>query len=167
MTVPLTAPVLVPDERVERILSAYDDAIDVALRGVEHAYMDAGGEWTERMHAAIARLVDLAVANPRLTRLCTVEIFDAGQLGLDRRDRSMARFMRLCELGYAQVAPEGLSTRLVPQVVAGAVFELIRSHVVENRLEHLPEALPTATLIVLSPVVGRDEALRIAGAAMR
>lgn len=163
MTVPLTAPALAPDAHVEQILSAYDDAMEVALRGVERAYMDAGGEWAERMHAAIARLVELAVANPRLTRLCTVEIFDAGQLGLDRRDRSMLRFMRLCELGYAQSAPQGLSTRLVPKVVAGAVFELVRSHVVENRLERLPEALPTATLIVLSPIIGRDQALRIAG----
>lgn len=165
MTAPLTVPAANPDERVEQLLSAYDDAMEVALRGVEHAYTDADGDWAERMHAAIARLVDLAVASPRLTRLCTVEIFDAGQLGLDRRDGWMARFMRLCELGYAQAAPAGLSTRLVPQVVAGAVFELIRSHVVENRLDHLPEALPTATLIVLSPVVGRDEALRIAAPA--
>ena len=76
----------------------------------------------------------------------------------------MLRFMRLCELGYARAEPAGPSMRLAPQVVAGAVFELIRSHVVENRLERLPEALPTAVLIVLAPVVGRDEALRVAEA---
>lgn len=160
MTAPLTAAVEAPDDRL--VLTAYDETMEVALRGVEQAFMDAAGGWAERMRAAIARLVELAVANPELTRLCTVEIFDAGQRGIDRRDRAMLRFIRLCEHGYAHEAPGGLSTRLMPQLVAGAVFELIRSHVVENRLEHLLESLPTVTLIVLAPVVGRDEALRIA-----
>lgn len=163
MTAPLAAPVAMSDEGTDQLLSAYDEAIEVALRGAEHAFTDARGDWADRIHAAIVRLVDLAVAHPHLTRLCTVEIFHAGQRGLDRRDRSMLRFMRLVELGYAQAAPQAPSMRILPQVVTGSIFELIRSHVVEDRLEHLPEAAPTATLIVLAPVVGRDEALRIAG----
>jgi hypothetical protein len=47
-------------------------------------------------------------------------------------------------------------------MAAGALFELIRSHASENRLARLPDALPTALLVVLAPVVGRDAALALA-----
>ena len=75
----------------------------------------------------------------------------------------MLRFMRLCEAGYSQSGLP-LPTNLMPQVIAGAVFELIRSHASDDRLERLPDALPTALLIVLAPILGRDQALRVADA---
>jgi hypothetical protein len=74
----------------------------------------------------------------------------------------MARFQRLCEAGYSESGVP-IPSRLMPQIAAGAVFELIRSHADERRLDVLPDALPTADLIVLSPIVGREEALRVAG----
>jgi hypothetical protein len=144
-----------------RLLARYDLLMDLALDALEQTFVETDGNWGERMLAAIGRLLALAAANPREARLCTVDIFEAGQRGLDRRDRSMARFMKLCEAGYSQ-AGVPIPSRLMPQVAAGAVFELVRSHAAEGRLDDLPDALPTAALIVLSPIVGRDEALRVA-----
>lgn len=152
------------DQDHERLLTDYDALMDFALEALERTFVETEGTWSERMHAAIGHLLGLAAANPREARLCTVEIFKAGQSGLARRDRSMARFMRLCEAGYSQ-AGVPVPSRLMPQVAAGAVFELIRSHAAEDRLDDLPAALPTAALIVLSPIVGRDEALLVASTA--
>lgn len=147
----------------ERLLARYDEVVETALRAVEQTFVETDGTWSERMHAALAQLLGLAAANPIEARLCTVGIFEAGERGRERRDRSMARFMRLCEAGYNE-AGAPLPSRLMPQVAAGAVFELVRSHASESRLDALPDALPTAALIVLSPIVGRDEALRVASA---
>jgi hypothetical protein len=147
----------------ERLLAEYDAVMELALTELEGAFVDAEGDWAERMHAALARLLGLAAANPELAYLCTVDIVATGQEGLDRRDRWLQRFMGLCEAAYAQSEMPGPPTALQSNVVAGAVFELIRSHAAEDRLDRLPDALPTATLIAISPIVGRDVALRIAG----
>lgn len=151
----------VPDPDHERLLDEYDAAIDQALSSVELTFVEHDGPWAERIAAAVAHLFALATANPRQARLCTVDVFEAGQRGLERRDRTMHRFMRLCEAGYGQ-SGASMPTHLAPQLVAGAVFELIRSHATENRLADLPHALPSALLIVLAPIVGRDEALAVA-----
>jgi hypothetical protein len=42
------------------------------------------------------------------------------------------------------------------------LFDLIRAHAVERRIESLPESLPTATLIALSPFVGSEQAEQLA-----
>ena len=148
----------------ERMLARYDAAMEIAHDALEQAFVETDGTWAERMYAAIGQLLGLAAANPSEARLCTVEIFAAGSRGLARRDESMTRFMRLCEAGYSQ-AGVPIPSRLMPQVAAGAVFELIRSHAAEDRLDDLLHALPTAALIVLAPIVGRDEALRVADSA--
>ena len=119
------------------------------------------GDWPERMRLALARLLTLAARNPEQTRLCTVRVFEAGQAGLERRDVWMARFTGLCDSGYAQSGRGDRPPRLISPIAAGALFELIRTHATEDRLEQLPEALPAAVLVVLAPVVGRDAALAL------
>jgi len=145
-----------------RMLARYDAVMELALDALERTFVETDGSWAERIHAAIGQLLGLAATNPREAWLCTIEVFDAGARGLERHDRSMARFQQLCAAGYSE-AGVPIPSRLMPQIAAGAVFELIRSHADERRLEVLPEALPTAALIVLSPIVGREEALRVAG----
>jgi hypothetical protein len=144
-----------------RMLARYEAVMEIALDTLERTFVDTDGTWAERIHAAIGQLFALAAANPHEAQLCTIGIFEAGPSGLARRDRSMLRFQRLCEAGYSE-AGVPIPSRLMPQVAAGAVFEIVRSHTAENRLADLPDALPTAALIVLSPIVGRDEALRVA-----
>jgi hypothetical protein len=152
-----------PDLDHEWLLATYDGAMAYALGEMEQTFLDTPGEWSERMRAALERLLALAAANPEPAHLCTIGIFDAGARGLARRDHWIGRFMELCRAGYEQSDTAGAPSRLIPPVAAGAVFELIRSHVAENRLAQLPDALPTATLIVLAPILGRDEAIRTAG----
>jgi hypothetical protein len=148
-----------PDLDRAQLLADYDAAMEMAFAEMEHAFLIADGEWPERMRAALARLLEVAATHQRHAELCTMRIFEAEQEGLDRRDVWMSRFMELCWAGYEQSGTAGAPTRLVAPIAAGAVFELIRSHAVEGRLAKLPDALPTATLIVLSPILGRDEAL--------
>jgi hypothetical protein len=139
--------------------------MEMAFAEMEHAFLVADGDWPERMRLALERLLALAAGNPDQARLCTIQIFEAGPAGVARRDVWMARFAGLCQSGYAQ-AGEGLDMlRLTPPLAAGALFELIRAHASEGRLAKLPEALPTAVLIVLAPVLGREAALELAAAA--
>lgn len=155
-------PAEAPDLDHERLLTDYDAAMELAFAEIEHAFLVADGDWAERMRLALARLLTLASRNPEQARLCTIRVFEAGQAGLERRDVWMARFTGLCESGYAQSGRGGGPPRLTPPIAAGALFELIRAHASEDRLARLTEALPTAVLIVLAPVVGREAALALA-----
>jgi hypothetical protein len=155
-------PLEAPDPDHERLLADYDVAMELAFAEMEHEFLVADGDWAERMRLALERLLTLASRNPEQARLCTIRVFEAGQAGLERRDVWMARFAGLCQAGYAQSGAGEATPRLVPGIAAGALFELIRSHASDDRLAKLPDALPTAVLIVLAPVVGRDAALALA-----
>jgi hypothetical protein len=155
-------PVEAVDLDHERLLADYDAAMEMAFAEIEHAFLVCDGEWPERMRVALERLLTLAARNPEQARLCTIRVFEAGPAGLERRDVWMARFAGLCQSGYAQSGVDVGPSRLLPPVAAGALFELIRAHATDGRLAKLPEALPTAVLIVLAPVVGRDAALALA-----
>jgi hypothetical protein len=155
-------PVEAADLDHERLLADYDAAMEVALAEIEHAFLVADGDWATRMHVALGRLLTLAARNPEQARLCTIRVFEAGQAGLARRDVWMRRFTGLCQHGYAASGTADGPPPVVSPMAAGALFELIRSHASENRLDKLPEALPTASLIVLAPVLGRDAALALA-----
>lgn len=155
-------PVEAADLDHERLLADYDTAMDVALAEIEHAFLVADGDWAARMHVALARLLTLAARNPEQARLCTIRIFEAGPAGLERRDVWMRRFTALCQHGYSASGIDDGPPRVVSPMAAGALFELIRAHASENRLAKLPDALPTATLIVLAPVLGREAALALA-----
>jgi hypothetical protein len=156
-------PVEAPDPGHERLLADYDAAMGVAFAEVEHEFLVAEGDWAERMRAALDRLLGLAARNPEQTRLCTIRVFEAGPAGLRRRDVWMSRFTDLCRSGYAQASGGGEPPPgLVSPIAAGALFELIRSHASDDRLAKLPAALPTAVLVVLAPMLGRDAALALA-----
>jgi hypothetical protein len=155
-------PVEAPDPDHERLLADYDAAMTVAFAEIEHAFLIADGDWPERMRVALERLLVLAARNPEQARLCTIRVFEAGQSGLARRDVWMARFTGLCQSGYAQSGAHEGPPRLISPIAAGALFELIRSHASDGRLAQLPDALPTAVLVVLAPVLGRDAALALA-----
>lgn len=149
------------DSGHERLLAQYDDVMHETLTQLESAFVDAEGDWADRMLAALTRLFELAAANPGLTRLCTLDVFEAGQPGVDHRDRWMLRFVDLCDAGYSRSDQPRPRTGLMSQLVAGSVFELIRSHAAEGRVDRLPYALPTAALIALAPIVGREAALAL------
>jgi len=155
-------PLEAPDPEFERLLADYDAAMEVAFAEMEHAFLVADGDWAERMRTALERLLTLAARNPEQAELCTIRVFEAGPAGLERRDVWMARFSGLCQAGYAAADPNSRPPRLISPIAAGALFELIRAHASDGRLAQLPEALPTAVLIVLAPVLGRDAALALA-----
>jgi hypothetical protein len=155
-------PVEAADLDHERLLADYEAAMEMAFAEIEHAFLVCDGDWPERMRVALERLLTLAARNPEQARLCTIRVFEAGAAGVKRREVWMDRFAGLCRSGYAHSGMDAAPSRLSAPIAAGALFELIRAHATDGRLAQLPDALPTAVLIVLAPVLGRDAALELA-----
>lgn len=144
----------------ECLLDAFDAGTEQALSATAGAYMKAPGNWADGICAALEALLDSIAGSPTMARMCLVEVMRAGPSALERRDRALGRFAELLEPGYA-LNPDP-PPNVVSEAIGGSVYELISSRVVEHRVESLPESLPDATVIVLSPFVGSELAERLA-----
>jgi AcrR family transcriptional regulator len=148
------------DSIQECLLGAFEAAAEQAYTASADAYMRTPGSWGEAVHAALAELLGFLAGSPELTRMCVVEVLYAGSPALERRDRVLARFAGFLEPGYAE-SPNP-PPEVVSEAISGGVYELIRAHAMERRVESLPHSLPEATVIALSPFVGSAEAERLA-----
>lgn len=148
------------DSIEECLLAAFEAAAEQAFTASADVYVQTLGSWAEAVHAALAQLLDFLAGSPELTRMCIVETLHAGSPALERRDLVLDRFADFLEPGYAESADP--PPEVVSEAISGGVYELIRVHAVERRVEALPRSLPEATVIALSPFVGSEEAERLA-----
>jgi AcrR family transcriptional regulator len=154
------------DSKEDCLLAAYDTAAEQAFSAAAVAFMSTPGTWAEAIHTALAALLDYSAQTPTFGRLAHEALLHGGERAVAARDRALDLFMEFLEPGYA-IAGEPDAPRTPSHMIAGAVYELLHRHVVDDRLEELPNALPEITLIVLSPFVGRGEATRIASGPVR
>jgi hypothetical protein len=144
--------------------ATFDAMVNQAFDAAAEAYMAASGGWAQSLHAALAALLDFLAGSPALTYLCSLEAAQDA-VGLKRRDRALERFACFLQPGYAESAAP--PPAVVAEAVIGGVYELVRTHAIAGRLETLGDQLPKATVIVLSPFVGNDEAERVAATRAR
>jgi hypothetical protein len=131
-----------------------------AFSAAAEAYMATPGSWGEAVHATLAGLLEFLATAPDRTRACVLAATEGGPRALEQRDRTLARFVEFLEPGYA--ASDEPPPQVVGEAIAGGIYELVRAHVLEARIELLPNALPDATLLALSPFLGASEAERLA-----
>lgn len=135
---------------------------DEAFAATATAYANAGGDWGLAVQSAIERLFTFLADRPAETKACFVADRAGGTTeALARRDRTIDRFVELLRAGFAGGSPPPV----VAEAIGGGIYELVRGHVVEQRLDRLPLAVPDATIVVLSPFIGADGARALAGRA--
>jgi AcrR family transcriptional regulator len=155
------------DDKEDCLLAAYDTAAEQAFSTAAEAFMSTPGSWAEAIHSALAALLDYSARTPTFARLAHEALMHGGERAVAGRDRALDLFMEFLEPGYAIAGEPADAPRTPSHMIAGAVSELLHRHVVDDRLEELPNALPEITLIVLSPFLGRGEAMRIASGPAR
>jgi len=149
------------------LLAAYDAAAEQAFSAAAAAFVATAGSWAEATHSALDALLEYAAETPTFARLAEQALIHGGERAVARRGQVLDLFMEFLEPGYVIAGEPPEAPRTASHLIAGAVYELLRRHVAEDRLVELPYALPEVTLIVLSPFVGREEALRIATGPVR
>jgi AcrR family transcriptional regulator len=150
-------------DKEDCLLAAHDAAMGHAFGVAAHAFLRAGGSWPEATRAALAGMLGAAAGARALTRLCITAAFQGSERAAERHDRAVSLFAGFLEAGHETAGARPEDARLTREMIAGGIFELVRTHVVERRIDELPEALPSATIFTLTPFVGREEAGRIAG----
>ncbi len=134
---------------------------DAAFAATATAYAGAPGGWEIAIQSAIGGLFGFLAERPDQTTACLAADCGAGRDALRQRDETIARFVELLRPGFAASAAP--PPPVVAEAIGGGIYELVRSHVLERRLEDLPGAVPNATIVALSPFMGMDGALTIVG----
>lgn len=137
--------------------------VDQAFAATADAYARAPADWELAVSHAIGSLFDFLAGQPEQTKACILADCGAGPEALARRDRAIAHFAELLRPGFAAAAVP--PPAVVAEAIGGGIYELIRGHVLERRLEQLPAAAPAATIIALSPFIGADEAIALVSSA--
>lgn len=125
---------------------------DQAFEVSAEAYATTEGSWELSIQAAIAALFDFLAGRPAQTRDCMAASSVGGPEALAHRDRTIDRFSELLRPGFAETATP--PPPVVAEAIGGGIYEIIRSHALEHRLDELPEAAPSATVVALAPFVG-------------
>jgi hypothetical protein len=134
---------------------------DRAFRVATDAYAASPASWERSVQSALAELLAFLAGESEQTEGC-VALAPGGHPGtLEHREELVERFATLLSPGFETPQPP---PPIVAEAIGGAILELVRIHVKERRVDDLPSALPTATLIVLTPFVGPKQAGELATA---
>jgi AcrR family transcriptional regulator/DNA-binding MarR family transcriptional regulator len=140
------------EDREECFLAALDQAVARIAVEVAPAYAREGN-WSVRLRAALAVLLEHFDAHPGVARMCVVETLRAGPEVLERRRRVLAALSAAVDEGRAEVRQGNEPLPLTAEGVVGGALAVIHA-----RLLATPriEALPTGKAVIRSEGAGHQ-----------
>jgi AcrR family transcriptional regulator len=129
------------DSKQDCFLATFDEIVDQAGRRVSAAFREPG-DFRERLVAALASFMDLAVEEPAAASLAGVESLTLGAAGVAHRERGSAAFEVMVRQSFdhspSQVEVSDLIVRAIVGGIRGVVYHRLRS----GRVEELPGLVP-------------------------
>jgi AcrR family transcriptional regulator len=145
------------DDLEDCFLATYEHVGDLMLETSRAAFdFDADAPWPERIRAAMAALLELLASWPEAARFVIVEVFAAGPAALDRRDRSLRRFVEIVDAGRAESPIDPPADTAL--AVMGGVRELLFREVIRGDTARLPRRLPEIVYWITLPYLGTEAA---------
>lgn len=154
-------------DREACFLAALDDVLIQARVGARDATPADDVPWPECLRAMLAWGLDALTARPNAARVAFVEVLAAGPKAIRRRDAALGELGLLLSPGYEAAPPRVEVPRLMPEAIAGALYEIVRARVADGRVAELPGLLPDLLYCALAPFVGPAEAARTAASPTR
>ncbi len=148
----------------EEALRAVHDEVLGWLEEEARQVAAAAEDWTGGVLAVTEKILDLFILDPRIARLCGVEIMLAGPEVLGRHDQALGALAEALRRGRSERPwGEDLPALLEPLLLAGALSLVGRT----IGLREDPEAkqlIQDLAELILLPYVGADDARRAARA---
>jgi AcrR family transcriptional regulator len=126
----------------EVFLTAFDAAVDEAMRRIEEDCAAVEGGWEERVQAGLAAFLAYIAEQPALARMCMIEALSATPAATEHYEEAMQRFVELTKRAVPsdEKLPETIEETLVGGV-AWIVYQQIRRGEAEKAEDLLPELL--------------------------
>ena len=147
-------------DKEEAFLAAQEAPGQQILDALVRSYFSAD-EWAERVWRALRTLLALVAANPVMSHLRLVECYSAGALAAQRGEEVTRSFTIFLEEGFRQRPEAAALPRLVPQAIAGGIFEIVQQEVAAGRTEELPRRLPELTYVAIAPFLSPPAAISV------
>jgi AcrR family transcriptional regulator len=159
----------VPAEAVAKLWpSEIDCLLDTAadfthrlFQRVATAFMEASADGPYALHQALREMVHDMADEPEMTYLATVELPALGPLVYERHDRMLDLFCGLLTPAFAELDRPLPDREIISLCIGGGVWETVRRHALNRRLDRLPDALPAISYVCLSSLFGDREACRV------
>ena len=145
-------------DKEEAFLAAQEAPGQQILDALVRAYFSADA-WPERVWRSLRTLLAAIAANPVMSHLRLVECYAAGATAARRGEEITRSFTIFLEEGYRAGSEAAALPRLVPQAIAGGIFEIVQREVAAGRATELPRRLPQLAYIALAPFLGPAEAI--------
>ncbi len=125
----------------ECFLATYDSIAAVGRRGVSRAFRRAEG-LPDSVQAALAELIELAIARPQALRVLMVEIGAAGPAGIERREQLVVRYEDFLRESLGLPAGPGAIPNPILRGVVGGILHVIYTHLRRGERKQLRKRLP-------------------------
>jgi AcrR family transcriptional regulator len=130
-------------------LAVVDEFTAETMAVVELAIADAS-TWPESVYIGMATYVRHLVAHLALLRMTFVDLFEVGSGMIDRMTASVDRVVRL----LIADAPEPRSAaEILPELLTGAVWDIIGTYATEERVRYLPCLVDHLAFVMLAPYI--------------
>jgi AcrR family transcriptional regulator len=125
----------------ECFLATYDTIATVGRRGVATAFRRAQG-LPDSVQAALAEVIELAIARPEALRVLMVEIGAAGPAGIERREQLVVRYEDILRENLGLPAGPGPIPNPILRGVVGGILHVIYTHLRRGERKQLRKRLP-------------------------
>lgn len=140
-------------------------AYDAALERVRAATLDAVAErdeWAQRVRAGLAGLLAILGEHPDLARLLLIAPASVGDAAANRHHLALQELVaELLADPPATASPAAAKVR--EQALAGGISRLIVRKINAGEEARLGDLLPALVELVLTPYLGGEEAVKVAG----
>jgi len=151
-------------DREACFLATYDAVSEALIAEIVHQAVDGrtGAPWQEHVAAGARVYLQMLADEPGITRVFLLDILSAGPAALRHRDAMLRRFAALVEYladAHHDELPPGYAVDPdIACAMVGAIHELIRKAIVEDRLAELPELTGMVERLAFAVLaIGRDE----------
>jgi AcrR family transcriptional regulator len=149
------------------LFGSMDDCAVAALAQVRHRVTSLvseafwkEAEWTDRVLAGLAALLDFLDREPELARVCLVEALAVGPAGLSLRARELEALAPLVDAGRVHATPGELPHALMPEATIAAVAGILHMRLVTGKAPPFIDLLAPLASVVLSPYLGTGRSLQ-------
>jgi len=142
----------------DAMVAALDSGASQMLASALPAFRRAT-DWQHAVQATQAAMFSFGVGEPEYARLGGVEMYAAGKRALEQREVVTEGMEGLLAPGYelkADIPP------ITAEAIGGALYALLYDYVKQRGAERLPEMVPVAVYMTLTPFLGAEEAYALA-----
>jgi AcrR family transcriptional regulator len=145
----------------ECFLAAFDRIVDEATRSLAEAAAHED-EWPRQVAAALSRLLDLVVADPKRARVALVEVQAAGPAAYAHYEAAVEQAVPKLQEGRELGEEAAHLSEMLEEAILGGIVWIIQQRLVKGELGEAEALLRESIQIALSPFVGDAEAKRLA-----